>query len=210
MHSHFEKDLSQENLLGSYLNPIYHTLFENFSIHRKNDWEHQQKGIDLLLQKNESVYHIDEKAQIDYLETDLPTFAFEISYTKDRKQKMGWLFDKTKSTNYYFLITGICCQQYNILESGLKKCKITTVHREKLIKLLAQKGLNFEKIAQIEQSIRTKNQSGKFEICELNPKTEGYFYYSKNNKAEQPVNLILKLDFLLQSQVGKRIYESIA
>ena len=48
---------------------------------------------------------------------------------------------------------------------------------------------------------------GRVPIPELDRKKEGVFYYSKTNKKEQPINLVLKLSFLLEQNVGKVLFE---
>jgi len=40
------------------------------------------------------------------------------------------------------------------------------------------------------------------EIEELDSSKEGYLYFSTQNKVEKPVNLILKLDFLIENGVA--------
>lgn len=203
--SHFENDLSKENLLGKYLDGIYPTLFDGFKFTRISDIEQQHRGIDLIISKNDKEYYIDEKAQLDYLEIDLPTFAFEISYLKNDIQKNGWVFDKTKITNYYFTITSIFCNTEKVPESGFKGCKITSVDRVKLIKLLQSKGLDYERISEINQQIRTGDSEGRIPIEELNTTTEGNFHFTKSGKAEEPINIVLKFDFLIKSGVAKKL-----
>jgi hypothetical protein len=96
------------------------------------------------------------------------------------------------------------------LTTGVKKCKITSVNRSKLIQLLNQKGfasLSFESYV---QNIRNNNESTfKTEIPELNIKTEGCIVYSEQ-LAEKPINLMLKLNFLIQQGVAKQIYPKVS
>lgn len=204
--SHFENDLSKENLLGKYLDGIYLKLFDGFTIKRVSDVDEQHRGIDIIIFKDEKEYYIDEKAQLDYLEIDLPTFAFEISYLKNGFQKNGWLFDKTKITDKYFLITSIFCNTEKEPESGFKNCKIFSVDRVKLIKLLQSKELNYQRISEINQEIRDGNSEGRIPTKELNSFTEGNFHFTKSGKVEEPINIILKLDFLMKSGVAKKLY----
>ena len=143
---------------------------------------------------------------MDYLESDLPTFAFEISYLKNGQQKLGWLFDGKKITDFYFTITAITCTVYNVPESGFKSCKIFSVNRRKLILFLASRGLDFKRIFEINEEIRQSTSEDRIKISELNSISEGKFFYSKKGKAEQPINLVLKLDFLIKNKVAKRIF----
>lgn len=206
MKSNFEDDLKKEQYLGNYLDTIYSEVLKDFKIERKNDSSSQNQGIDLVISNDEVEFNVDEKAQLDYLNLDLPTFAFEISYIKDNRQKLGWLFDKTKKTNKYFLITGIFLNDKNDIKKGFKSCKIISVDRTKLIFFLKSRGLNFERVSEINQSIRNGIEYNKIPITELDSRLEGNIYYSKNNKAEMPINLVLYLDFLLKSKIAKKVH----
>ncbi|WP_432672165.1 hypothetical protein [Flavobacterium sp. SM2513] len=206
MNSNFDKDLTNEAFLAKYLDGIYPTLFNGFAIERISDLKQQQQGIDLVLSKEGTVYTIDEKAQLDYLESDLPTFAFEISYLKYGQERLGWLYDSKKITDFYFTITAIKCNEYNVPESGFRSCKIFSVDRRKLINLLNSRGLNIDRIKALNEHIRKGTAEDRIKVDELNAATEGKFFYSKKGKAEQPINIVLKLDFLIKSKVAKRIY----
>lgn len=202
--STFREDLEKEQKLGEYLDTLYPLIFdpEIYNIERISDINRQYQGIDLILNKNKREHLIDEKAQLDYINNPIPTFAFEISYLNKGKLKKGWLFDKNKLTNIYFLITDISASLTH--DSILfKSLKIRGVSRNLLISYLESKGLDEERIFQIELNIRSKQQHGRFVVKELNPKTEGYFFYSLNNKNEQPINLILKLELLCNGRIGK-------
>lgn len=202
--SSFDHDLSRETILGQYLDKVYSEKLPGFKIERIHDLDLQHQGIDIIISEATDKEHfIDEKAQLDYLDNDLPTFAFELSYLKNGVQRLGWLFDKAKRTEKYFLITSIHLNYPGYFESGFRSCRITSVDRSKLIKMLADRGLSYDRIMEIDQQVR----NGKFEqgipIAELDPKSEGKFYFSRSNKVEQPINIILRLDFLIKLGIGK-------
>ena len=205
MKSNFNQDLTKEFLLGNYLDELYPGMFNGFEIERVTDSGQQHKGIDLILSKKDKQFFIDEKAQLDYLEEDLPTFAFEITYLKDGTQKLGWLYDNSKLTDFYFTVTAIKCKIYETPESGFKSCKIFSINRKKLINLLTSRGLTYDRISEINQAIRGSSQNERIPVPELEARSEGTFYFSKG-KAEQPINIVLKLDFLIASGVAKKIY----
>lgn len=50
-----------------------------------------------------------------------------------------------------------------------------------------------------------RKKQGKINVNQLDAKTEGYLLFSTKNKSEKPVNLILKLDYLEQIGVAKRL-----
>ena len=208
MRSKFKDDLSKEVLLGKFLDKYYHQKYNssNHRFQRIDNLKDQLLGIDLIITINGKEYLIDEKAQLDYLNKSLPTFAFEISFLKNKKVKLGWFFDSHKKTSIYFLITNIQTVEDDSLKEGIKDCSITAVHRVNVQKLLAKKGLTEKKILEYTNEIRISQKHGKHPIQELDSKREGFFYFSYNNKNEQPINLILYLKFLkLDNQVGKKI-----
>ena len=199
--STFTSDLKKEQQLTALLNTYYHKHLNHYSFERIQDKKRQLEGIDLILTHKETglSYLVDEKAQLDYINEDLPTFAFELSYKKARIIKKGWFFDKTKKTEFYSLITGI----YSDAPSTYTSCKITIVNRNKLIDFLKEKGINESLLTIYVNKHATTH--GKLRLRELNPRTEGYLYMSTKNKAEKPVNLIFQLSFLIENKLVKRL-----
>jgi hypothetical protein len=145
------------------------------------------------------IFNIDEKAQLDYINEDLPIFAFELGYYKKNRYEEGWLFDHHKKTDFYSLATAIYEDESNIFTS----CKVTLVNRKMLLAFLNKKAKS-KKILTDYCDSNIEHQ-GKLKIKELNTKYEGYFYFSKNNKSEKPINLILKLEFLIDLGIAKRL-----
>ena len=207
----FNDDLRNEQILGSHLDKIYSEIFDpkEIEIIRISDYDKQNSGIDLKLYhiKSSRIFNVDEKAQLDYINSDLPTFAFETSYLKQGAIRQGWLFDDSKVTNYYFLITAIRAVKGQDITTGIESLKIHSINRLKLKQLLKEKGLTQKVIEIYDNKIRNRGKSGVIEIEELNPKTEGRFYFSKTNKNERPINLVMKLSYLVKKGVGKIIYE---
>lgn len=174
---------------------------KHYNFERVNALKRQLQGIDLILTHRitQNEFLIDEKAQLDYLNDDFTTFAFELSYQKNREAKEGWFFDKSKKTDFYALITAIYADEPNIYTS----CKVTFVHRAKLISFLETRNItpkNLEKYLNT-----TQEHHGKIEMAALDSKKEGYLYCSTFNKAEKPINIILKLDFLIEKGIAKRL-----
>ncbi|GGG38718.1 hypothetical protein GCM10011414_05010 [Croceivirga lutea] len=200
MKSSFKSDLLKEKALQPLLDTYYQKLhFYNFKrIHTKT---HQLQGVDLYFihKQTNKTYVIDEKAQLDYIGENLPTFAFEICYLKKGISKQGWFYDASKITEFYALAT-------NIQQDGDKfftSCKLTLVNRNKLQQLLQKKGITLKSLKEY-----VKNHSkkyGQLNIPNLNPKKEGYLYASTSNKAEKPLNLILRLSWLIDCKVAKTI-----
>ncbi|QCX01900.1 hypothetical protein FGM00_17930 [Aggregatimonas sangjinii] len=200
MKSTFASDLEKEQKLHKLLDSCYRKGLKNYSFKRIKGHRQQMIGIDLHFTSNRSgqVFSIDEKAQLDYLNENLPTFAFELQYEKTGILKQGWLFNPHKKTDFYSLITSIYCDEPDIFTS----CKITFVNRRKLIRFLSEKRLSEESLKKYLNA--SPNHRGKLEIDQLNARNQGYLYFSRQNKAEKPVNLILRLDFLIANGVARR------
>ena len=196
--SNFKSDLKKEQLLTKLLDKTYSSKLKHYSFERITNLNEQYKGVDVVFKHKIKAcsYSIDEKAQLDYLNEDLPTFAFELSYLKNTVEKKGWLFDENKKTDFYALITAV------FLDGGeYSSCKITMVNRKKLLEKLEE--LNFKNTSF--QNYRSANSHGKIVIDQLNQKKEGYLFLSSKNKIEQPLNLVLRLDWLLETKIAKRL-----
>ena len=73
----FEQDLAHEKILATYLDHIY--KLKGYYVERPTNINKQYRGVDLILQKDAKTFLVDEKAQLHYLNADLPTFTFELS-----------------------------------------------------------------------------------------------------------------------------------
>ncbi|MBO0321025.1 hypothetical protein J0X14_01860 [Muricauda sp. CAU 1633] len=201
MKSKFKADLSKEQRLTPLLDFYYKKYLKQYFFERFLDLKQQLLGIDLILtnKKTGLVYVVDEKAQLDYINETLPTFAFELFYSKNGVEKQGWLFDASKKTHFYALVTSIFSDE----EEHFTSCNITFVNREKLIQHLTGLGLDQERFQKI--VAEHKGHHGKLGLEKLHPWHEGYLFFSTQNKAEQPINLILKLDYLIDIGIAKRL-----
>ena len=189
--SNFKSDLEKEKKLTHLLDSYYQSKLKHYFFKRVSDLKQQHEGVDLIFKHNEKdvSFYIDEKAQLDYINENLPTFAFELSYLKNGVEKKGWLFDEKKKTDFYSLITAI----YSDEPHSYTSCKITLVNRKKLIGFLQKKGISSETISKA--IIKMSKTHGKHKLDGLDDRKEGYLFFSKQNKNEQPINLILRLEF---------------
>lgn len=197
--SSFKTDLVKEQKLTALLDSYYSQHLKHYNFERVSSLKKQLEGVDVnfIHKANSTLFHVDEKAQLDYINEDLPTFAFEISYYKNKLQKEGWFYDNNKKTNFYALITAI----YDDDETLFTSCKITLVNRKKLQRILTEMGLEYNML----NSQHHQNSHGKICIDELDCREQGYLFFSQQNKAERPLNLILKLEWLLKLGVAKRL-----
>ena len=201
MKSAFKSDLEKEQQLSVLLDNYYQKHLKTYDFERVSNLEEQLAGIDLVFTHKSSGerFYIDEKAQLDYINEELPTFAFELSYYKNSELRKGWLFDSNKKTHFYSLITAI----YSDEPGKFTSCKITFVNRQKLVLLLESRNIS-EKVLTT-QIVENPEKQGKVQMNELHHRKQGYLYFSRKNKVEKPANLILKLDFLVQNGVAKRL-----
>lgn len=79
-----------------------------------------------------------------------------------------------------------------------------SVDRYKLILLLESKKLNSEKLKQYDEYFRKTKKYGKNIINELSS-YEGFIFYT-NTLAEEPVNIVLYLNYLIKEGIGKEIF----
>lgn len=214
--SNFNSDLNQEQILGEYLDEVYLNL--NFKFSRQFGLDEQHKGNDVIIRFKDIDYYIDEKAQLTYLNKSLGTFAFEIGCYFGLNSKPGWLFDNSKITTHYFLVTDIFTK-VNIkklaFKSDILSLKIISVDRKKLREYYSTKGFNEITCKKAEEIVRKKyqnyfervyfrNDSKLFsELC-FNKSGNEYFVLS-NQIYEKPFNLVSKLDDLLYFRVAKRL-----
>ena len=102
MKSKFKADLKKEQKLTPLLDSYYQEHLKHYSFERISQLKKQLQGIDVILKDKRSSkqFYVDEKAQLDYINESLPTFAFELFYQKNGVQKQGWLFDAAKKTHF--------------------------------------------------------------------------------------------------------------
>lgn len=199
----FKEDLEQEKIIAQFLDAIYTKL--NLQFERVTDKKLQFQGIDLIYVQNQNTVHIDEKAQLHYLNKDLPTFTFELSYKKNGVLKKGWLFDGAKKTDYYFLVTGIFLKNNTLRHfENIKACKITSIDRRKLLSHLGNLGLSEAKLEFYDHELRKNQEFGKHIIEEIGAK-HGSLHFTEH-LSEQPINLKLRLDYLLRMKIAKRLF----
>lgn len=100
--SNFKADLSKEKQLTPLLDYYYQKHLKHYTFERVSQLKQQLQGIDLILKDRQSgkQFYLDEKAQMDYINESLPTFAFELFYQKDGVKKQGWLFDASKKNSF--------------------------------------------------------------------------------------------------------------
>ena len=92
-----------------------------------------------------------------------------------------------------------------IFDPYIKKLKITSVNRNKMIQHLDSLGLNISTLQKYDNHFRMNNSYGKNEITELDKYSEGLIYFSEQ-LVEKPINIQLRLEYLIQSEVAKKFH----
>jgi len=200
----FQKDLNIESKFARYLDTLYpyiKGLDKKFTFYRKDDLESQYAGIDLLLidKKSGKEHYIDEKAQLHYLNKSLATFTFELSYLKNDIWKEGWFYDEKKLTQTYFLFTSIQTDRDN----NFKSCRFISINRKLLQTFLKENNLTKNRIFEYEKMFRAdiKRYNGEQVIPEIDRRFVT-FHCSFSNLREQPINLKINLNALLEHGLG--------
>lgn len=204
VNSTFVADLKKEQVFGEFLDKVYSLYLPHLNIKRITNSERQRQGIDLevsfLRNDFKITRNVDEKAQLSYINKSLPTFAFEISYLYMNQEKKGWLFDSSKLTEVYFLFTSIYIEGEELKDSKqIKSCKLYKVPRWSFINYLNKIGLNEDVCQEYSDQLRKSNQQKIIINDYMNIQiTRGL--------AEQPVNLVIRLDRLSnEMEVVKKI-----
>lgn len=198
----FEEDLNEEQEFARYLDTVYPDINElkSYTIERKNDNEHQHRGIDIIVSNHKHIIYVDEKAQLYYKNSNLPTFSFELSYIKNNQLKEGWLFDKRKLTHKYFLFT--CIEKNNTFSNF----RLVSVSRKKLLNYLTENGFTQNIAVKYDDEFRSNTEAynnQKIIIKELD--SSFATLRCSFDLKEQPINLIIYLNKLIHLGIAKEL-----
>ncbi|MGB0840044.1 MAG: hypothetical protein ACPG19_05695 [Saprospiraceae bacterium] len=182
-----QQDSQGESAVAAFLDEyFYPKKVTNFC--RKTDKKSQLRGIDVTFDYEDKHCIVDEKAAVQYVNRDLPTFAFEINcYGRDYSLQEGWLYDKKKVTEYYLLSWIKATKVKNFESQDITELEILLLNRKKLRKILAEEGLNRETTREIAKKLRQNKQFG------VSHKSEKpYYFYHTQHLMEQPINVVIK------------------
>ena len=107
MNSNYQvrKDRHAEEEFGRFLQKyLYPSFSGDFVVERIGDKHDQMLGYDVLINYGDG-HHvvIDEKSQLHYINNPLPTFAFEIMYSRNETLWDGWFISNKIKTDAYLL-----------------------------------------------------------------------------------------------------------
>ena len=162
-------------------------------IKRHTDFETQMKGIDISFSyKNLNNVAVDEKTLTHYINKDLPTFAFELSFINKGNVVEGWFTDAAKVTEYYMIIWLRAEKEWDIKCSDINRAQLYLVSRNKVSAYLRENGFDTNSLREKALKIRTADVEGSLEKGYYNG---FYFYYSKQ-LVEMPINVVLSKSIL--------------
>lgn len=200
---HRAEDHSAETQLSIFLDKYLYGCFPTgnafSSIRRIQDKEQQLQGVDVeFVGIDGKVYCVDEKAQLHYLNQNLPTFAFELLSYQKGYDTVGWLCNDKLKTDLYLLIWPYATQDayQNITWEHFTKADCLLIQKQKILKMLANKGLTEERMLSDARRIRATGQKGKIPIDGI----RGIYYFASYPRKyrEAPINIIISKSILLE------------
>lgn len=190
--SKFYEDKRKEELFGEWLDTHFYNRFvEDYkSIKRNRDAVLQKKGVDVIIETMESKsIYIDEKATLQYINKNIPTFAFEIR--NDTSGARGWLYNPEYITHYYLLAWPNATDERILSAEDFTTTEVMSIKRERVIQLLEDKGLTEQTILDaIEQYKYKIDKCNKFEVA------SGITLNFNLTLAERPINVVIKKKLL--------------
>jgi hypothetical protein len=188
------QDMSAESELAEFLDEfLYAPLLRegNFiSIQRMVEKEQQLQGIDVVVKTNKSVGYIDEKAQLYYINKNIPTFAFELQFLKMGREIEGWFLNDNLKTDYYLLIwpSASIDDVKRLKKEDFTKLDALMISKKKLRDELTSLGLDKETLTKRIYEIRKSRTYGK-----ITTGIQGIYYYASDplKYVEAPINIVI-------------------
>ena len=199
-------DMNAEQVLTQVMDDWIWTRLHKNKVGNINSYERecekkkQINGTDVwLYTKNSNKLSIDEKAQLYYINKNLPTFAFELSFIgQDGSLRNGWFVNETLDTNMYMLVypyattTNVSELVYN----SFTKLECILISKNNIWKELNKFGLTKEFLLKEIDKIRKENKIGRHRFenidwCYLNMS-------NVNDYSETPINIVIKREKLIQ------------
>lgn len=198
-------DLRGEKIIGEFLDKnLYARIRATTGVifDRVTDLQQQLQGIDVAIQKN-GIY-IDEKVQLDYINKNLPTNCFEISFIgPDGSEKQGWFVNKNLMTTHYLIVWPFAdlqdANKQNLTYEKITKLQCILISKAKLLYFLNVKGFSSERMKAISDEMRHEKKT------KVKYPNESFYFVHTLTKTEKPVNIVVKKDVLLA--LASHVYE---
>ena len=182
--SHRKRDSNVEKQVGDFLDCyFYPKIVKDFT--RYTDKENQLIERMLFFTGDFKYLIIDEKAATHYINKDIPTFAFELSFLLPSKTAFDdWFIDTSKKTEYYFLMWIKAKSHWDITKDDIQEISATLVSRKKILNYLESITYDRGKLLRANDKIRLNNLDGALGKSEKSP----VYFYSSMKLSEQLIN----------------------
>ena len=167
---------------------------------RETNKAKQINGTDVWLHtKNKTKISVDEKAQLYYINQNLPTFAFELGFIgQTGNVKDGWFINDKLDTKMYMLIYPYAkTTEIEKLEySSFTKLECILISKLAIWRELCNVGLTKNILIEETKKMREKGEIGRkffpnIDWCYLNMSNPEKY-------SETPINLVIKKDKLIE------------
>lgn len=191
--SKFRKsDEKIESINNQYLDSKFYKSEVDSNI-RITDKKLQVKGVDTIFNLNGKQYICDEKVAAHYINKNLQTFAFELSFiNRSNDVQDGWIIDKSKLNNSFLLCWLDKASSDNPTSiDEIEKSEIILVTRESILNYLNSINWDINKLKLKTHSIRYGKDTKFGNILE-----NGIKFSFSEKLVEKPINLILSREIL--------------
>ena len=200
MKSYRPIDSANEQLVAQFLDKHFYlpSLFEK--VERVSDKNEQLKGKDIIVSSSrlglkEAI--IDEKDTAHYVNKNIPTFAFELSFLVYGVEVEGWLTDIAKETEYYLLLWPFAKLVEPISTppefKEVTKLNYLLVKRTDILKLLLDKGFDRSALMRKAREMRSivRGNEDNQRIKAIDKDAYGFYFMYTYFLPEKPVNVVI-------------------
>lgn len=199
-------DKRAERELGFFLDKyFYPRLKEKYGYDDfKRVWkrEEQIQGIDVMGFIKGRECMIDEKASLRYMDKDLKTFAFELSFMRNGEEFVGWFLNNQMRTQYYAVMYPKSGKDIkDIASEDFDSVEILIIPVCRIWGYLNGKGLTKESLGKRAGEIREKGWTGR---VSTGRRIDGIYISAtgKEKLEEVPINLIIRKKMLADISSG--------
>src|SRR5699024_10362288 len=211
MESKYEDDFINEQRIAKWLDEYFYRkinlneydISTKFISERPIKWGTerervaQKQGIDIVYKiKTNEVLLVDEKAQLNYINRPLPTFAFEVLYKRQNDKNEyaeGWFVNDDLKTTHYLLIypySDKVRHQYEITDyRQFSEVELVLVEKNALKQKLESVGVNSDMVK--EKAADMIEYDTKRVVFDIKDDRQAYLIKTQN-LAEEPVNIVVR------------------
>lgn len=188
--SKFERDFKVAEEISDYTEQyLYNNIANSFK--REEGKFKQKQGIDFTVEMNNERMYIDEKAAVYYVNKNLSTFAFELSYlNREENINTGWFLDDTLKTTHYHLMwlktKNKDISPFEIKKEDISEIESMIVEKHTLRKHLEELGYDKNKLKNINKELRKTKDSRR------NLNNNNIYLVHTKGLSEGPINLVIK------------------